>query len=212
MDWARREREALSDLLLDVGPDAPTLPEGWMTRDLAAHLVIRDRRPDALVGLFVPAFAAHTDRVTAEVLAHPWAGVVRLVRTGPPPWSPAALEPIDRLVNTIEYFVHHEDVRRAQDDWQPRPIDGDLESELWRRLKQAARFLTRSAPVGLVLQRTNGEQLQAHRPRHDEPEVVVSGPASELVLFAYGRQDHARVTITAPDDVAAAVRTCRLGF
>jgi uncharacterized protein (TIGR03085 family) len=212
MDWARREREALSDLLLEVGPDAPTLPEGWMTRDLAAHLVMRDRRPDAVLGMYLTQFAAHTERVQAEILAQPWDAVVGLVRTGPPPWSPAAFEPIDRLVNTVEYFVHHEDVRRARDGWEPRPLDGDLETELWRRLKLGARVLIRNAPVGLVLRRTNGDEIRAHPAKDDQPEVVVTGAASELALFAYGRQDHARVTIDAPDNVAEALNHCRLGF
>jgi uncharacterized protein (TIGR03085 family) len=212
MDWARHEREALCDLLLEVGPGAPTLPDGWVAGDLAAHLVIRDRRPDALPGMFLKQFAAHTERVQAEILDRPWDAVVALVRTGPPPWSPAAFEPVDRLVNTIEYFVHHEDVRRAPAGWEPRPLDGDLETELWRRLKPGARFLTRNAPVGLVLRRTNGDEIRGHHGKEGEAEVVVTGPASELVLFAFGRQDHACVTVSAPEDVVDALTNCRLGF
>ena len=84
---------------------------------------------------------------------------MELVRTGPPRWSPAALEPVDRLANTVEFFVHHEDVRRAPDGWAPRPVDGDLEHELWRRLKPMSRVLVRKAPVGLVLRRTNGDEV-----------------------------------------------------
>jgi uncharacterized protein (TIGR03083 family) len=38
---AQEERNELCDLMLETGPDAPTLCEGWTTRDLAAHLVIR---------------------------------------------------------------------------------------------------------------------------------------------------------------------------
>jgi hypothetical protein len=34
-----RERQTLCDLLADLGPDAPTLCEGWTTLDLAAHLL-----------------------------------------------------------------------------------------------------------------------------------------------------------------------------
>ena len=43
---ARAERASLCDLLAEVGPDAPTLCEGWTTALLAAHLVVRERRPD----------------------------------------------------------------------------------------------------------------------------------------------------------------------
>ncbi len=51
---ARAERAALADLMLEVGPDSPTLCGDWTTRDLAAHLVLRERRPEA-AGLVVPA-------------------------------------------------------------------------------------------------------------------------------------------------------------
>ena len=53
----RRERYALCDTFEAVGPDAPTLCTPWRTRDLAAHLVIREGRPDAAVGLLVPPLA-----------------------------------------------------------------------------------------------------------------------------------------------------------
>ena len=47
MSFARDERIALCDLLDETGPEAPTLCEGWRTLDLAAHLVLREHRPDA---------------------------------------------------------------------------------------------------------------------------------------------------------------------
>src|ERR1700743_2358756 len=49
--YARDERLALCALLDRTGPDAPTLCEGWRTGDLAAHLVLREHRPDAAVGI-----------------------------------------------------------------------------------------------------------------------------------------------------------------
>jgi hypothetical protein len=48
---ARQDRLALCDLFDELGPDAPTLNEGWSTADLAADLVARDRRPDSVPGL-----------------------------------------------------------------------------------------------------------------------------------------------------------------
>ena len=54
MTAAQRERSALVDTLRAVGPDAPTLCDGWKTRDLAAHLVVRERRLDATPGIMVP--------------------------------------------------------------------------------------------------------------------------------------------------------------
>src|SRR4051812_50200443 len=44
------ERAALADLFEEVGPDASTCCAGWTTAHLAAHVVVRDRRPDALPG------------------------------------------------------------------------------------------------------------------------------------------------------------------
>ena len=212
MNWARHERQEIADLFTTIGPDAPTLDEGWTTSDLAAHLVIRDRRPDAAAGLVVPALAAHGEKVRLQVRDQPWPDLVALVRTGPPSWSPAAFEAIDRAINTVEFFVHHEDVRRAPEGWEPRPADGDLEHELWRRLRPMAWLLCRRSPLGLVLRRSNVDEVVAKRPGTDGRTVTVSGPASELLLFAYGRQAHARVDITAAGDDAATILAARLGF
>jgi uncharacterized protein (TIGR03085 family) len=209
VNWARHERHALADLLVQTGPDAPTLCAGWTTRDLAAHLVIRDRRPDAAIGLVVKPLASHTHDVQEKAAAQPWDTLVEQVRSGPPAWLPPAWEPVDRTVNTIEYFVHHEDVRRAQTGWEPRPAEPDLEDELWRRLRVGARLFARRSPVGLVLRRPNGGEVTA---KAKEPTVTVAGPASELTLFVYGRQDHARVDIVGPDDLVTEVRAARLGI
>ena len=48
---AESERALFADLLAEVGPDAPTLCGDWTTRDLAAHLVVRERRLDATPGI-----------------------------------------------------------------------------------------------------------------------------------------------------------------
>src|SRR5215203_6407415 len=104
---AQTERSALCDEFDRVGPDAPTLCEGWTTRDLAAHLVVRERRPDAAIGIVVPAFAGHGDAVRERYATRPYDELVGLVRDGPPRWNPTRLEALDRAANTIEYFVHH---------------------------------------------------------------------------------------------------------
>ncbi|MDA8342188.1 MAG: TIGR03085 family metal-binding protein, partial [Actinomycetota bacterium] len=135
---AQQERQALADLLADVGPDAPTLCAGWRTGDLAAHLVVRERRPDAAPGLVVPALAGYLDRVQRSVRdGRSWQALVDTVRTGPP----LLLRPLDEPVNTVEYFVHHEDVRRAGGDAEPR-VDADLDEALWRVLRRSAVLLS----------------------------------------------------------------------
>ena len=48
------ERQQLCELFVELGPDAPTLLEPWTTRDLAAHLVLREHDYLAAPGLVLP--------------------------------------------------------------------------------------------------------------------------------------------------------------
>src|SRR3954451_8960078 len=209
-NWAQVERAGLVDDLVANGPDAPTLCAGWNTRDLAAHLILRERRPDAALGIVLPFLAHHTEAVQRQVGARPWSQLLEEVRTGPPWWSP--IRPVDAFANLVEYYVHHEDVRRAQPGWEPRQLDGEFEASLWRTLHRMARVLVRRAPTGVVLRRPNGEEITAKSPRGGGPSVTVTGTPGELVLFCYGRQDHARVEIVADDATAARLRMAKLGL
>ncbi|RQX24838.1 TIGR03085 family protein, partial [Micromonospora chalcea] len=71
--YARTEREALADLMLELGPDAPTVNEGWTTRDLAAHLLVRERRPDAAGGILLPPLRGYGESVRRRIAAGPYA-------------------------------------------------------------------------------------------------------------------------------------------
>jgi uncharacterized protein (TIGR03085 family) len=184
MGEAAEERRALCALFDELGPDQPTLCEGWQTRDLAAHLALRDRRIDAAPGLMFSAFAARTQKVQDSLAGRPWAELVELVRTGPPKWSPFALPVLGDLVNTAEYFVHHEDVRRAQPDWEPRPADAQRDAALWRGLGMTARMTYRRSPVGVMLRREDGTVLAAKRGPHT---VTILGEPGELLLHVFGR-------------------------
>ena len=128
MSTARRERAALVETLRAAGPDAPTLCEGWTTRDLTAHMVVRERRLDASPGILIPAFAGYTEKVQNKVAAEEWKNLVDQLAAGPPLYSPFKL--LDPLVNVTEMFVHHEDVRRAKAGWQPRELDAGEPAEL----------------------------------------------------------------------------------
>ena len=153
MGYARDERLALSARLDQAGPREPTLCEGWTTLDLAAHLVLREHRPDAGLGLLGGPLAAHTRSVQRRLAERtPYARLVQTFRAGPPPFSLFALPGADERANVVEYFVHHEDVRRAQPGWEPRKIDPGLTEVLWLRLRMA-RFVLRKAPVGVELAR-----------------------------------------------------------
>jgi uncharacterized protein (TIGR03085 family) len=206
--WSRLERLALADLFEQVGPDAPTLCTGWATRDLAAHLALRDRRVDAASAIFVRQLEPHAKRVQRGFARKPWPELVALVREGPPMWSVGRLPPVDAAVNTVEFFVHHEDVRRAQDGWQPRTLGPEFQDTLWRRLRAAGRLVMRRAPAGVVLRRPDGGEIVA---KAGTPSVTVSGLPSEILLFAYGRQDHARVELVGDAELVDRMRVARFG-
>jgi uncharacterized protein (TIGR03085 family) len=192
-NWARAERLALSDLLLETGPDAPTLCQGWTTGDLAAHLLIRDRRPDAGPGILVPLLAGYTERVQRRLRAStPFAEIVERVRKGPPSWSVYAIPGLDSAANTIEYFVHHEDVRRARDGWEPRELPADEEEQLWRRLRMS-RFTLRRLPVDITFAEPGGRTQHVKKGGR---QARVHGRPGELTLWALGRVDVAQVELT----------------
>ncbi|NUP19654.1 MAG: TIGR03085 family protein [Streptomyces sp.] len=208
--FAQRERLLLADLLEAEGPDAPTLCEGWQTRDLAAHVVVRERRPDAAAGLLIKQLAPRLDKAMEEFAAKPYEELIQLLRTGPPRFSPFQLKQIDEASNTIEFYVHTEDVRRAQPDWTPRELDPVFQDALWSRFERSARLVGRSAPTGLVLRRPNGQTAVAHK---GTPVVTVTGEPSELLLFAYGRQSAAKVELDGDKDAIAKLHeTKQLGI
>jgi uncharacterized protein (TIGR03085 family) len=203
---ARRERQELAELMLATGPDAPTLCEGWTTRDLAAHLVIREARPDAAAGIVLPPLAGWTDRVQrAATVGQSYPELVRRVRTGPPTLSLFSVPGVDGLANLLEYVVHHEDVLRAQPDWEPRVLAPDLADELWGRLRQMSRVMYLRMPVGVTLVRTDGAggSLVAHK---GDPMVTMSGTALELLVRSYGRSE-VHVDVTGDEDAVAAFET-----
>lgn len=206
---ARGERSALCDLFDRLGPDAPTLCEGWTTYDLAAHLVLRERRPDALPGIALKPLAGHTASVQERLKArHPYPELVGLVRR--PGGVYGVLPFLDEAVNTLELFVHHEDVRRAQPSWEPRTLPESLERLFWKRVSAGGRLMLRRSPVGVVLHRLGGG-VALGGPQIG-PKVEVTGTAGELLLFCFGRQSHAVVELRGDQDAIARLRDARLGL
>lgn len=206
---AKRERLLLADLLESSGPEAPTLCEGWKTRDLAAHVVVRERRSDAAGGIVIKPLAARLERVQAEFAAKPYEELIQLIRTGPPRLSPFALKQVDEAANTVEFFLHSEDVRRAQPDWTPRELDPVFSDALWRRLESTAKIYGRKSPVGLVLRRPNGQTTVA---RKGTPVVTATGEPAELLLFTAGRQEAARLEVEGDKEAVARVHESDLGL
>ena len=200
MGLAITERAALADLFDRLGPDAPTLCEGWLTRDLAAHVVIRERRPDAGVGIVVPAFAGRTASVQARATKRPFADLVKAVRTGPPVWNPMGLGPLNEALNALEFLVHHEDVLRAEPGWEPRSLPAAAVEQAWERLLAFAKLGFHKSTVGVVLRRPDGQTATV---KTGSNTVTLTGDPVELVMLAYGRHQY-RVRIDGdPDDVAS---------
>jgi uncharacterized protein (TIGR03085 family) len=191
MSLASDERSALCDEFEKVGPDRPTLCEGWSTADLLAHLLVRERQPWASVGIVVAPLAPLTERAMRGYAGTPWADRVALLRNRAPVWSPFHLRAVDDFANGAEFFVHHEDVRRGEPGWEPRPGDPTRDAQLWTLLQRMGRMLFKGVGPGVVLRRPSGEQ---HVVSTGSGVVTLVGEPGELVLYGFGR-DAARVDV-----------------
>jgi len=210
---ARSERAALCDALAEAGPDAPTGCTGWTTADLAAHLVVRETRADTWPGLVLPPLASYTERVRRKTArTETFERLVERLREGPPRFSPYALPGGDGIFNLVEFFVHHEDVRRLRPEWAPRSLEPATEEVLWRKMK-IARFVMRNSPVEVTLVRPDGRSRLVTRGRvrggarggpsggkRRAGAVRVHGPVPELLLWTLGRTHLARVRLTGPPE------------
>ena len=203
------ERAALADALADAGPHVSTLCDGWTTTELAAHLVSRERRPDATLGIVLPLMAGWTDRVRGQYTHQDYAELVEAVRNGPPRTSVMALPGVDARVNLTEHFVHCEDVRRAGPNWTPRDLPPERQRALWGQLAVMGKGLFRDSPVSVTLSTPDGRTKKVVD-RGDEG-VELIGPPAELTLYAFGRKDQALVQLEGPDDAVAAFRELFLG-
>jgi uncharacterized protein (TIGR03085 family) len=196
----------LVDLLRSLGPAAEVLPDGWLTADLAAHLYVRERRPDAALGVVLPGpAAAYTSRVMASVLrVSGYQHVLDVLEAGPP-WP---LRPMDEQVNLMEFFVHTEDVRRAQGD-DPRSLPVEMERALWARLRPMLRMsLLRARDVQVDVVTAHGERASFGR----GPTAQLRGPVGELALWVFGRKAAAEVDLTGDPDAIARLSRLRLSI
>jgi uncharacterized protein (TIGR03085 family) len=199
---AQEERQTLCDLLVELGPGAPTLCAGWVTADLVAHLVVRERRPDSGPGLVWPPLSGHTDKVRRSVRDRmPFEDLVATVRRGPP----FLLRPFDGAMNTVEFFIHVEDLRRGQEDWAPRAISQALADALWARVGPGG--MAKKIPATVVLASPGRDNKQAGT----GPVVTVTGDPGEHTMFGAGRQQATRVEITGDPTLVAQLRAASLG-
>ncbi len=191
---SRSERAALCNCALEVGPDAATLCEGWTVKDLVVHLLVRERAPVASVGIVLPPARGLTERRSRALASQDFTALVERVRTGPPSWSPFRLPPVDRAANTLEFFVHHEDIRRAQPGWEPRELTDREQAVLWTSVSQAGKALSRvsGGPHELVWPHDHHGEVRRStlRPAGRQAPTTLTGEPAELVLAVFGRDQH----------------------
>ena len=204
------EREQLCDLMHDLGPEAPTLLEPWTTLDLAAHLVIREHDYRAAPGLVVPgAWGRFAERHRQALTRSDYATLLATIRTGPPPGF-FRIGWVRRGPNLNEFFVHHEDVRRAN-GLAPRTNTEALDEALWRNVGWAPWLLARRLRgVGLELEWAGTTRVL--RARRGTPAARLTGLPGELLLYLFGRQTAADVEVSGPGTAVEAVERVRFGI
>jgi len=208
MNIAQSERAALADLFVTLGPDQPTLCEGWDTQDLLIHLLIRERSPLGAVGARVSALKGFTDKASTDYAAKPWNDLIEEYRSGPPAWNPTGWGKLDELANGGEMFIHHEDARRGQVGWEPRSYDPQTAAELAKMISSPlARLAVRSSPVGVVAEIPGSEPITLKK---GEPVVTLVGEPGELLLWLSGR-DACKVELRGDEDAVATLHRVKRG-
>lgn len=204
------ERRQLCDLLVELGPQAPTLLDPWTTRDIASHLVLREHDFIAAPGLVVPGpWGWFAERRRLGLKQTAFEDLVATIRSGPPP-GPFRIGWVRRFPNLNEFFVHHEDVRRANRS-EPRQYSPGEDSALFRNVAQAGWLLSRRLhAIGLDLVWAGTEKQVSARRGH--PRAQVRGLPGELLLFLFGRRGAADVEITGPAEAVAILNETAFGI
>ncbi|HEY3548105.1 MAG TPA: TIGR03085 family metal-binding protein [Propionicimonas sp.] len=207
----KSQREALCDALDAVHPSAPTLCAGWTAHHLAAHVWLRESDTWAVAGALLTRRRDRIDLRMAEVMTQrPYADLVAAIRRGPEGLSPFRLPGVEAAANTLEFFVHCEDVRRGSGVNTPRPTDLSLEELCWKRLPAMSRLFLRGCPVAVWLERDvpPGEPLRIGR----GPDIVtLSGAPSELLLYLFGRRGAAQVEVIGEPAAVSVLERRKLG-
>jgi uncharacterized protein (TIGR03085 family) len=209
---SRTERAALCNSALEAGEDAPTLCEGWRVKDLVIHLLLRERDPLAAPGILIPQLHGLTERSARRMESHDFTALVERVRSGPPKWSLMAIPPLDQQLNSLEYFVHHEDIRRATPGWEPRELTDRAQRILFKGAATAGKRFVKSTGVPVQIRWTDGEHARDAVLAEGEDPVVVTGEPAELVMFLFGRAEHTGLKFEGPQAGVDALQSGDLGL
>ncbi|MBM6591228.1 TIGR03085 family metal-binding protein [Brevibacterium sp. RIT 803] len=195
---ARTERLRLVDTAHRAGEDAPTLCEGWTTRDLATHLVIRERHPAAALGIFMPKFEGKREEQEHAYASMPYSHLLGLVAS-PPRWTPGGWPGVESVMNTAEYVVHHEDIRRAAIEWIPRRLSLPENRAVWAACRTALLPFVAKAEGRVEIsspgfgQRSAGRQSGGSNGRAGG--ITITGEPVEILLYLMGRERRALVDV-----------------
>jgi uncharacterized protein (TIGR03085 family) len=195
---AFEQRKDLVSALRSVTPDAPTLCEGWSAEELALHIGVRDSRPDLAVGQKLPLVGAKARKSVERLKAGGYQALVDRVAAGPPVYFPQTLEPVDVAMNTLEFYIHTEDVLRAQPDFEPsqrREISEELRKRLWKHASVTFFVMAAREKNRRITFFSPGYGATTRGPAH-APLMMVHGAPEELTLWASGRADHSAVDVT----------------
>ncbi len=212
-DLRGRERVAICTTLREFGPDAPTLCSQWSAADIAAHLVVSERGwglpmvigyglrrvlPPAVTRRGMQSLRTVGDRQIEQAKRHGWDWLLHRLAAGPPvPYRLASVAPI-RL---IEEWIHHEDLRRAN-NLAPRTSSVEVDEALWRAgllLTGFPEFLPGRDGLEIVLPDGRSHRLGA------KTRVRLEGTPGELLLFLAGRTTAANISVDGDDDAIRAL-------
>jgi len=205
----RSERISLAHAFAQAGEKQATLCEGWNTKDLLVHLIIRERRPDTAAGIVFPFLKSWREKVERDLASRSYDELIQTFKSGPGALSPFALPGVDNFANLIEFVIHHEDVRRAQPNWQPRVGIEELQLEIKRRLPKFSLLALRRSPVGVVMLDGTGQQIWLKR---GNTTVELHGEPIEILLYLSGRQPHAQVSLHGSPAAIATFERVKFGF
>jgi hypothetical protein len=108
-------------------------------------------------------------------------------------------------MNTVEFFIHVEDLRRGRDGRQPRALSAELADALWSRVGPGG--MAKKVPATIVITSPGRDAKEAG----SGPRLTLAGDPGELTMFGAGRQAASKVEIDGDEALAAQLRAAKLG-
>lgn len=204
----RTEREEFAASFLAFGAEAPTILPGWAAAELLEHLHLRERAPHLMLASRLPgALRRRAQAALASYRERSWPERVALFRAEPGPLSPVGR--LDALSGQAELLIHHEDLRRAQEGWEPRRLSPATAADAWRAVGLMAPLaMSVRADVTLVSP-LGGRRF---RSRGSAGSLRVHGDPLELLLWVTGRDQAARVQVHGEPSALRALQDGRRGL